>query len=43
MGIIHNAIFKTDNKDLLYGTRNSVHCYVAAFLGGEFGGEWIHV
>ena len=31
------------NKDLLYTTWNSAQCYVAAWIGGEFGGEWIHV
>ena len=31
------------NKDLLYSTGNSIQCYVAAWTGGEFGGEWIHV
>ena len=31
------------NKDLLYGTWNSVQRYVAAWMGGEFGGEWVHV
>ena len=30
------------NKDLPYSTRNSAQCYVAAWMGGEFGGEWIH-
>ena len=30
-------------KDLLYSTGNSAHCYLAAWMGGEFGGEWIHV
>ena len=30
------------NKDLLYSTQNSAQCYVARWLGGEFGGEWIH-
>ena len=30
------------NKVLLYSTRNS-QCYVAAWMGGESGGEWIHV
>ena len=29
------------NKNLLYSTENSVQCYVAAWMGGEFGGEWI--
>ena len=31
------------NKDLLYSTETSVQCYVAAWMGGDFGGEWIHV
>ena len=31
------------NKDLLYSTGNSAQCYVAAWMGGEFGGEWILV
>ena len=31
------------NKVLLCSTGNSAQCYVAAWMGGEFGGEWIHV
>ena len=31
------------NQDLLYSTWNSSQCYVADWMGGEFGGEWIHV
>ena len=31
------------NKDLLYSTGNSAQCYVAAWMGGEFGGGWVHV
>ena len=31
------------NTDLLDSTRNSAPCHVAAWMGGEFGGEWIHV
>ena len=31
------------NGNLLYGTWNSAQCHVAAWMGGEFGGEWIHV
>ena len=31
------------NKDLLYSTGNSAQCYVADWMGEEFGGEWIHV
>ena len=27
----------------MYNTGNTVHCYVAAWTGGEFGGKWIHV
>ena len=33
----------TANKDVLYSTVNSAQCYMAAGMGGEFGGEWIHV
>ena len=29
-------------KDLLYSTWNSAQGYLAAWIGGEFGGEWIH-
>ena len=31
------------NKDLLYSTGNFAHCYVAAWIGGEFEGEWTHI
>ena len=31
------------NKDLLYSIWNSAQCYVAAWMGEEFGGEWVHV
>ena len=36
------AIFKVDNQQ---GPNmgNSAQCYVAAWMGGEFGGQWIHV
>ena len=30
------------NKDLLYSTWNFTQCYVPAWMGGGFGGEWIH-
>ena len=30
-------------KDLLDSTGNSAECYVAAWMGGESGGEWIQV
>ena len=33
----------TRDKDLLYSTGNSAQCCVAAWMGGEFGGEWIHI
>ena len=31
------------NEDLLYSTGNSAPYYRADWVGGEFGGEWIHV
>ena len=31
------------NKALLYSTWNSPQCYVEAWMGGDFGREWIHV
>ena len=31
------------NEVLLHSTGNSAQCYVAAWMGGEFGGEWVHV
>ena len=31
------------NQDLLQSTGNSAQCYVAAWMGEGFGGEWIHV
>ena len=31
------------DKDLLHSTCNSAQCYMATWMGGEFGGEWIHV
>ena len=30
------------HKDLHYSTGNSAQCYVAAWMGGDLGGEWIH-
>ena len=31
------------NKALLCSTGNSAQCHVAAWIGGELGGEWIYV
>ena len=31
------------NKVVLYSTWNSAQCYVAAWMGGEFKGGWVHV
>ena len=31
------------NRDLPHITGNSAQCYVAAWMGGKFRGEWIHV
>ena len=43
-GHVHTAIFKMgNNRDLLDSAGNSAHCYVAAWMEGKFGGEWIHV
>ena len=43
-GHIHTVIFKMDNQqEPTYSLWNSVQCYVASQMGGEFGGEWIHV
>ena len=33
----------TDKKGLLDSRWSSAQCYVAAWMGGEFGEEWIHV
>ena len=42
-GRVHQLYLKwITNKDLLCSTGNSVQCYGAAWMGGEFGGEWIH-
>ena len=31
------------NKDLLSSTANSAQCTREAWMGGEFGREWVHV
>ena len=31
------------NKDLPYSTGNSAKCYMAAWMEGELGREWVHV
>ena len=31
------------SKILLYSTENSAQCYVVAWVGGGFGGKWIHI
>ena len=31
------------SKDLLDSTGDSAQCHVAAWMGGEFGGEWMDV
>ena len=31
------------SKDLLCSIGNSAQCYLAAWMEGEFGGEWMHV
>ena len=43
--VMHTLLYLKwiNNKDLLYGTWNSAQCYILAWMGGGFGGEWIHV
>ena len=31
------------HKGLPYSTENCAQCYGADWMGGEFGGEWVHV
>ena len=42
---VHTATFKLYNQQgpTVYSTWNSVQCYAAAQMGGEFGGEWIYI
>ena len=42
--VMYTLLYSTwiTNKDLLYSTWNSAQCYVAAWMGGRFEGEWIH-
>ena len=40
----HMAVFRMEtSKDLPYRTGNSAQCYRAVWMGGELGGEWVHV
>ena len=43
--VMHILIYSKwiTNKDLLCSTWNSVQCYVPAWMGEGFGGEWINV
>ena len=42
-GAARAARSNTKETYLLYSTGNSAQCYVAAWMGGAFGGERIHV
>ena len=42
-GHVHTAIFKMNNKDLCRVHGTLLNSYVAAWMGGGFGGERIHV
>ena len=43
-GHVHTALFKMDNqRGLTVKHRELCSMYVAAWITGEFGGEWIHV
>ena len=39
----HTHLKWITNKDLLCSTWYSAQCYVAAWMGEEFAGEWINV
>ena len=42
-GHVHIAVFKMDNQQgLTVKYMDLCSIYVAAWMGGEFGGEWIH-
>ena len=42
--VIYTLLYsKWINKDLLYSMRNSAQCYMPAWMGGRFRGEWIPV
>ena len=38
----HTAVFNMENQQGPAGTGKSAQCHVAAWMGGKFGGEWIH-
>ena len=38
---VHTAVFKTDNQQ--GPTQATLLNVMAAWMGGEFGGEWMHV
>ena len=42
---VHTLLYlkRITNKDPLYSSGNSAPCSVAAWMGRESGGEWIHV
>ena len=43
-GQVHTLYLKwIIKKDLLYNTRDSTQHYLAACVGGQSGGEWIHM
>ena len=42
-GIVMCTLLWVTNKDLLYRSGKSAQCYVVAWIGREFRGEWIHV
>ena len=43
--LMHTLLYlkQVNNKVLLYSTWNSAQCYVAAWMRGKFGGEWVRV
>ena len=43
--VMHTLLYskRITNKDVLYSTGNSAQYYMTAWMGGGFGGKWIHV
>ena len=43
--LMHKLLYlkQVTNKGLLYSIWKSAQCYVAAWMEGKFGGEWIRI
>ena len=40
--VILSDVSQKKRNVLMYSIWKSAHCYVAAWMGGELGGEWMH-